>query len=461
MSESLDVREGEYGDKVWALEPGGVEAIPEKERHGKARDLFGMWMSPNLEFATIFVGALGIIAFGLNFWESVIAIVLGNALGALSQYFLTQDGPRYGVPQMVVGRAAFGKLGNIFPSVVNAGAAGIGWFAVNSVSGAFALATLTKLSDLVSLVLVVIAQIVIAFIGHNLVQAIEKYLFPFLLVFFAIATAIVLFSHKAHLGGSFPHKTIPGGFLILMGAAYGYAAGWNPFSSDYSRYLPSNTDKKKAGLSAGLGIFISASVLEIVGAAAGTTGLNGNPTTAFTHLLPDFIGNLILIGIVLGSICANVLNIYSGAMSFLTIGLKIGSNFRRGLFIVIFGIIGLFLAHSAMKNPANNYENFLLIMSYWIGPWLGVVFADKVLRKGKSVEKLLYASRENWAGPVSFLIGAVLSILGFCNQSWNNKPVLGFVVKHYANIGDITFLVGFVLSFVIYYFAAGSKVKAE
>ncbi len=468
MEGSVELREGQYGDKVWALEPGGVEAIPLRERHGKASSLFAMWMSPNLEFATVYVGALGVIIFGLNFWETVIGVVIGNALGAAAQYVLTQDGPRYGVPQMVVGRAAFGKLGNIFPSVLNAGAAGIGWFAVNSVSGAFALSTLTKLSVVLSLVLVVIAQIVIAFIGHNLVQAIEKYLFPFLLVFFALASIIVLFSHKVHLN-SFAHKTSPGALLLLIGAVYGYAAGWNPFSSDYSRYLPENVDRKKAGLSAGLGIFVSATVLEIVGAAAGTAGLHsfdsGNPTGDFTSLLPTFIGDLILIGIVLGSICANVLNIYSGAMSFLTIGVKIGTNLRRGIFIIIFGLIGFFVARSAISNPANNYENFLLIMSYWIGPWLGVIFADKILRKGKSIQGMLYANRENIMGPIAFLIGAVVSIVGFCNQTWGHgksfRLVLGVVVKHAPDLGDITFLVGFVISFVIYYFAAGSKVKAE
>ncbi len=31
-----------------------------------------------------------------------------------------------------------------------------------------------------------------------------------------------------------------GGFLITLGAAFGYAAGWNPYASDYTRYLPAD-----------------------------------------------------------------------------------------------------------------------------------------------------------------------------------------------------------------------------
>ena len=86
---NLEIREGEYGDKVLALEPGGIESIPVKDRHGKARNLFATWVSPNMEFATIYVGALAVIAFGLSFKQAVAGILLGNFLGALGQYFLT------------------------------------------------------------------------------------------------------------------------------------------------------------------------------------------------------------------------------------------------------------------------------------------------------------------------------------------------------------------------------------
>jgi len=456
---NLEIREGEYGSKVLAVEPGGIESIPAKDRHGKARNLFATWTSPNLEFATIYVGALGVLFFGLNFWQAVLAIVIGNILGGLGQYVLTQDGPKYGVPQMVVGRSAFGKLGNIIPSVLNAGAAGIGWFAVNSVSGAFALADLTKMKVLLALVIVVLIQVAIAFLGHNLVQNVEKVLFPYLVIVFGLAAIYAL--SKGHLSA---HAKNPahGGFLLLVGAVYGYAAGWNPFSSDFARYLPASENPKSAGRAAGLGIFVSSTVLQIVGAAAVTAGMhrysaNTNPTGDFTGLMPSFLGKLVLLGIVGGSICANVLNIYSGSMSFLTIGIKLGSSQRRALAAVVFGILGFLLAHAALNNPANNYENFLLVMSYWIGPWLGVLIADKALRKGASIEKLLFAKRENIAGPVAFIVAGFIAIWGFSNQSYYS----GYFVKHHPGIGDIAFLVGFVLAFAIYYLAAGKKVKSE
>jgi nucleobase:cation symporter-1, NCS1 family len=52
---------------------------------------------------------------------------------------LSQQGPIYEVPKMVLSRLGFGYWGNVLPAGLNAVTAGVGWFAVNSVSGAFAL----------------------------------------------------------------------------------------------------------------------------------------------------------------------------------------------------------------------------------------------------------------------------------------------------------------------------------
>ena len=67
-----------------AVEPGGVEPVADADRHGTPRQLAWTWASPNLEFATIFVGVLAVTAFGLSFWQAALAAVIGNGLGALA-----------------------------------------------------------------------------------------------------------------------------------------------------------------------------------------------------------------------------------------------------------------------------------------------------------------------------------------------------------------------------------------
>jgi NCS1 nucleoside transporter family len=445
------VREGDYGSRVVAVEPGGAEFIPLHERHGSPLQLFWTWVSPNMEFATIFVGVLGVAAFGLSFWESFLAIILGTALGGISQGLLSQQGPLFGVPQMVLSRLGFGYWGNVLPAGLNSITAGIGWFAVNSVSATFALNTLTHLAKPACLVIVVLVQVVVAFFGHNLVQTFERYAFPILTIIFVIASVVVL--SKAHPGVS--HKTIPGAFLITLGASFGYAVGWNPYASDYTRYLKPTVNKTAVAWWAFLGLFLSCVLLETVGAAAATVlspsaALGDNPTGAFTGLMATPLADVTLLAICLGGISANALNIYSGAMSFVALGIRLPLALRRALVAVVFGIIGFIVALTGLHDAATKYNNFLLVIAYWIAPWLAVMFCDRFLRRRQTpgeLEPLLFNKNyANWAGPVAMLVGVVVSIIFFSNQT----EYIGIVPKHVGAAGDLTFEVGFVLTAVIY-----------
>jgi NCS1 family nucleobase:cation symporter-1 len=442
-----DVREGTYGARVAAVEPGGAEFIPLSERHGKPLQQFWTWVSPNMEFATIFVGVIGVWFFGQSFWMATLAIILGSALGSLTMGALAARGPLFGVPQMVLSRIGFGYRGNILPAGINALVAGVGWFAVNSVSGAFALSALFGWNSKLCLVIIVVLELAVAFFGHNLVHAFERWSFPFLVVVFAIASVVIV--SKSHLSAH--GAGVPGGFLITFGAAFGYAAGWNPYASDYTRYLPKDINRRATGLWAALGVFLSCAALEIVGAAAATiTSLakyGSNPTAGFTSHLPTWIADITLLAIALGAICANALNVYSGSMSFLALGVRLPLALRRAIVAVVFGVAGFFLALSGLSDAGTKYNNFLLVIAYWIGPWLGVFFADQYLRRGKRVDGFLFDRKHNpWAGFAAMAIAIAVSIYFFANQT----DYIGVVPKHNPAFGDITFEVGFVLAALLY-----------
>ena len=72
---------------VFGLEQHGFDHIPEAERTMTLRDLAYFWVGAN---AYLFFFAVGVIAFGLglNVWQAIVAVVLGNAL------FATSAGPR-------------------------------------------------------------------------------------------------------------------------------------------------------------------------------------------------------------------------------------------------------------------------------------------------------------------------------------------------------------------------------
>jgi nucleobase:cation symporter-1, NCS1 family len=442
-----DVRDGTYGAKIATIEPGGAEYIPLSERHGKPLQQFWTWVSPNMEFATIFVGVIGVWFFGQSFWMATLAVVLGTALGSVSMGALAARGPLFGVPQMVLSRIGFGWVGNVLPAGVNALVAGVGWFAVNSVSGAFALNALLGWNTKLCLLLIVVVQLAVAFFGHNLVHAFERWAFPVLVVLFLIASVVIFGKSNpgAHIAG------VPGGWLITFGAAFGYAAGWNPYASDYTRYLPKDTNRTATGLWAGLGVFISCVVLEVVGAAAATVTdaakYANNPTAGFVSHLPTGIADATLLAIALGAICAKALNVYSGSMSFLALGIKLPLTLRRAIVAIVFGIAGFFVALSGLGDAGVRYDNFLLVIAYWIGPWLGVVFADQFLRRGKQVDGLLFDRKYRpWAGFTAMAIAIGVSIWLFANQT----DYVGVLPKHYPALGDLTFEVGFALAALLY-----------
>jgi NCS1 family nucleobase:cation symporter-1 len=464
VEKHVPVREGDYGAKVATIEPGGAEYIALRERHGKPIDLLWTWLSPNLEFATVFVGVLGVAVFGLNFWLTAVAIVVGSALGSMTHWVLSSWGPKFGVPMMVESRGAFGFLGNILPAGLNAFTGSIGWFIVNSVSGAFAVQALAMLINLtlpfwLAFLVIVVAQVLIATLGHNFIHMFERWALPLLGVVFALAT-LFIFSH-ANLGvantagaGTF------GSFTLLFTAVFGYAAGWNPYAADYTRYLPPTVNRQMVGFWAAMGVFVSCVVLELAGAALVTVpgtkwGPTDIPTVQLQQGMPSFLYYLTLLCIAIGAVAANAINIYSGTMSLVAVGIReMGMTLRqrRAVLAVGAGVLGYLIGVIGQANvgPGSKYESFLILISYWIGCWLAVVFVDYWMRKGNyGDESIFYDTKhQRWQGLAAMLIGLVVSVYLFGNVFgvW-----VGPIPTNNSNLGDITFIVGFLLTAVLYY----------
>jgi nucleobase:cation symporter-1, NCS1 family len=465
VEKHVPIREGDYGERVATVEPGGVEYISLKERHGKPIDLFWTWLSPNLEFATVFVGVLGIAIFGLSFGETALAIIVGTALGSLTHAVLSSWGPKFGVPMMVESRGAFGFLGNILPAGLNAFTGSIGWFIVNSVSGAFALQALAALINLnlpfwLTFLVIVVAQVAIATLGHNFIHVFERWALPLLGIVFAVASIAIFFNPKANYGlaanvGPFGHF---GAFMLLFTAVFGYAAGWNPYAADYTRYLPPTTNRFMVGFWAGLGVFVSCVVLELAGAALATisgTKFDVNPTVQLKLGMPDWLYYLTLLCIAVGAVAANAINIYSGTMSLVALGIRemgLTLRQRRALLAVTAGVLGYLIGVIGQANvgPGSKYEFFLLLISYWIAGWLAVVLIDYWMRRGDyGDESLFYDTKhQRWQGFVAMAVGVGVPAYLFANDY---PFYVGPIANNNPQIGDITFILAFVLTGVLYY----------
>ncbi|MGH7722202.1 MAG: purine-cytosine permease family protein [Candidatus Dormibacteria bacterium] len=460
-STGIPVREGEYGESVIAVEPGGVEYIPDGERHGRPIQLFWTWTSPNFEFATVYVGVLPVVLFGGGFWMTVVGLVLGTALGSATHGWLSTFGPRYGVPQLIQSRGAFGYLGNLLPAGLNTLTSGAGWVAVNSVSGAFAVRTFfghvgwNVPPFWLALAVVVSIEVAIAFVGYNMVHQFERVIFPLLGLVFAVCCLYILGRTDAGLGFNPAAPAAAGGqvgaFILAVFFAYAYAVSWNPYGADYARYLPRDTSAIRVALAAGLGLFVSCAVLEIAGAGlatvAGTSwGPSDVPTDQFVKPLPEVLGLIATVAIALGAIAANVLNLYSAAMSFLTLGIRLTLRRRRALVAVGFGAIGFLVALTGNAAPGSKYEAFLFFNTYWIVPFIAVVLTDWMLHGGRYRQAGFFDSRHRpWKGLVAMGAGIAASF-----PFWNQTLFVGVVPSNVPQFGDISFLVGFLVTVAVY-----------
>jgi len=171
--------------------------------------------------------------------------------------------------------------------------------------------------------------------------------------------------------------------------------------------------------------------------------------------MPDFLYYLTLLCIAVGAVAANAINIYSGTMSLVAVGIReMGMTLRqrRAVLAVGAGVLGYVIGILGRANvgPGSKYEYFLLLISYWIAPWLAVVFVDYWMRKGDyGDESMFYDTKyQRWQGVAAMAIGLLVSVGLFANVY---SVYTGPLANNNPQIGDITFIVGFIVAGALYY----------
>jgi len=435
---------GIYKEQILAVEPVGVEPVADAQRHGRARSLFAIWFSANAEIATWMVGVFVVALYGSDLRSAAVGIVIGNLVGFGLLGVLAILGPRYGVPQMVSSRLAFGLRGNVAPATL-AFLAGIGWFAISTIFGAYALQSITGLPYAACLAIVIVLQIVLAVYGYNMIHWFEGVCVALLAAGFVLL-AVKTLPAAAWSAPFNPHAPLAGGgpaagFVFATTLAFSYATGWIPYASDYSRYLPRSTPPRAVWWYSFAGCALPCIVLEIMGAATVTAVPNVDlssaiPTQAIAIALGSgAVAKVVLATVVLGTLAANCMNLYSGALAALV---AFDVRLKRAAAAAIVGILGAALA-AAGANPrqtADTYTNFLLLLSYWVAPWAAVVIFDAILHRG---QERATTGVPAWRSGVWAWLAGIAASVPFWNQAWFTGPF----AKAFPSAGDLSYYVGF------------------
>ena len=145
----------------------------------------------------------GLISAGMNWWQALITILLGNTIVLIPILLNSHPGTKYGIPFPVFARASYGTYGSNVPALMRAIVA-CGWFGIQAWIGGEALNTLFKAiipgwntllggpigghmtTEWISFLLFWGLNIFIIYRGMDLLRKVENWAAPFVLIMTAI-----------------------------------------------------------------------------------------------------------------------------------------------------------------------------------------------------------------------------------------------------------------------------------
>ena len=415
----------------------GIEHIESDMKRGNSRSLFFLWFAANLTIADFALGFIP-ISFGMSFLSGMFSIIIGNVLGALIVAFSAAMGPKTGYPQMMSTTNSMGTLGMRIFGLINLSNT-LGWFIVNNIIAVSAILLIFRYPPWLLIMLYTIVILIISYVGHDFIHRVEKVLaFSLGILFLAMLSFTIYHWNSNDIAGSLVVNTP---FFGMIAFAYSYLMSWGPYASDYSRYLPENEKIRKVFLFTFLGSFLSTTFVEMAAMLISYEFNSYAPMQGLqTSLGKYFILGLVLIA--LGGISANVLNLYSGSLS----GLVGGIRMKRTNFILILALIGFAFSILFYNGFYGFFESFLLVLDYWISPWISILIVDFFIIGNK---KLIFNRKIIFSGIVAYILGLVISI-PFMNVSIGNFNYEFPISKMLGGI-DISYFVSFIAAGIIYY----------
>src|SRR4051794_25667951 len=104
--------------------------VPRAGRRWGMKDIAVLWISMSACIPTYML-ASSLIAGGMNWWQAVLTVFLGNVIVLVPMVLNAHAGTRYGIPFPVYCRASFGIRGANVPAMLRALVA-CGWFGIQT-----------------------------------------------------------------------------------------------------------------------------------------------------------------------------------------------------------------------------------------------------------------------------------------------------------------------------------------
>lgn len=483
---------------------GDLAPVPAKRRDWTTWNFAALWISMAHCIPTYMLAG-GLIDSGMNWWQALLTIGLGNIIVLVPILLNAHPGTKYGIPFPVLARASFGTTGANVPAVLRAIVA-CGWFGIQTWIGGEAIRTFLEalwpgyatigggwaflgltLPEAMTFFAFWALNIFIIFRGMNAVKVFENWAAPIVLIM-----AAALLGWAVYTAGGFgemmtrPSKfhTLGEFWVVFVPSLTAMIGFWATLSLNIPDFTRFGKGQKEQMLGQTLGLpttMIAFSMMGVMITSASGAILTGAKTSELwdpvfilaqmTSATPPegltepliasagtrlFVALIALLGVGIATISVNIAaNVVSPANDFANLAPK-HISFKIGGLIT--GLLGIAMLPWKLMESAGSYIFVWLIgYSALLGPIAGIMVADYWLhRKTELNVRELYQvdgryAGTNWVAIRALVIGVLPNVPGFLKASGITSGPPDF----FDTLYPYAWFVGFFLAFIDY--MAGSQ----
>ncbi len=439
--------------------------------------------------------ASGLIGTGMNWWQALVTILVGNVIVLAPILANSHPGTKYGIPFPVFARASYGVFGANFPAVMRAIVA-CGWFGINAWIGGAALQTFFKslwagwptllgdkfvcgveavsdpltggmttvvhdpcstfgaivsghyATEWISFLLFWALNILIVYRGMDLLRKVENLAAPYVLVMGALLVWWAI--SRAHgLGkimsetGKFP--TLGSFWPVFVPSVTAMIGFWATLSLNMPDFTRFGRSQKEQAVGQVIALPATMTIFSAMGVVitSASEQIYGKPIWDPIDLVGHFESRLLIaiamFTVVVATLSVNIAaNVVSPANDFANIAPK-HISFRTGGLIT--GIVGiLMMPWKLIADPHGYIFKWLLGYSGGLGSIAGVLICDYWLLRKRSLNLPDLYKRKgdyDYGSPLGVNWNAVIATLTGCFFAW-----IGIFVNFLHVLFDYAWFVG-------------------
>ncbi len=441
-------------------------------------NIAAMWIGMSVVITT-YTLASGLMAAGMNWWQALLTITLGNLIVLIPMVLNAHAGTRYGIPFPVFVRASFGIRGANLAAIARALVA-CGWFGIQTWLGGTALDLLTAqlwsgwadvpAHDYIAFAVFWVVQVAIIWRGMEAIKYLESWAAPLLLAggaavliwaFWKVGSATEPFSASNRLEGEGP------GFWTLfwpsLAANVGYWATLSLNIPDFTRYARSQRSQM-LGQALGLPLTMTAFAFIGVAVTSATLLIYGEAIPNPVDLMRRFDSVAVILFatavIFAAQLTTNMAaNVVSPSNDFSNLNPRLISYVTGGLITAVIGV--LMMPWKLMGSMGAYIFTWLIGYSGLMGAIGGVMICDYWVLRRRRLDlaalfrpggRYSYSQGFNWRAVAALLAAVAPVVPGFLRAATTpnysgqlEDPNLSDTLYNYA------WFVTFGIAFVAYY----------